>query len=292
MKKKQTVIILGSGFGGLAAAALLAKDGYQVTVLEKNEQPGGRASSLESDGFRFDMGPSWYMMPDVFEKYFAEFGKKPSDFYKLTHLLPQYRVFFGDQTHIDVTGNLKTDKATFESLERGSALNLDRYLAESKVKYETSMNSILYRNMNSLLDLFTPAMAKKSAQLGVFQPMHQYVSRFFHHPKLQQLLEYNLVFLGCSPKNAPSLFSLMTHVDLNLGVWYPEGGISAVVNAVVKLGTQYGVTYVYNASLRLLQTKKHTQLTLLSPMRIIVLQKIFYQINHCAHTLEILGGRK
>lgn len=246
MKKIPEIVIIGAGFGGLAAAALLAKNGYKVTVLEKNEQPGGRASSLSAKGFRFDMGPSWYMMPDVFEKFFAEFGKTPADFYKLIPLKPQYRIFFDNEPFIDVSHDVAQNRATFEKLESGSGKKLDAYLKESETKYDISMKSVLYKNMDSFFDLMNLDMAKVGLQMGVFQPMHSYIQRFFKHPKIQQILEYNLVFLGCSPKNAPALFSLMTHVDFNLGVWYPEGGITAVVNAFVKLGEEHGVKFVYN----------------------------------------------
>ncbi|MDQ5951247.1 MAG: hypothetical protein QG639_524 [Patescibacteria group bacterium] len=255
MKKKKKIIIIGAGFGGLAAAALLAKNGYQVTVLEKNEQPGGRASSHQAKGFRFDMGPSWYMMPDVFEKFFAEFGKKPEDFYTLLPLKPQYRIFFDDFTHTDISDDVQKNRTTFEKLEPGSGKKFDEYLQESKEKYEISINSVLYKNMDSVFDLLNLNMAKTGTRMGVFQPMHTYVQRFFKHPKIQQILEYNLVFLGCSPKNAPSLFSLMTHVDFNLGIWYPEGGIIAVVNAFVKLGTSFGVKYIYNTPVQQLIVK-------------------------------------
>jgi len=263
MRKNKQIVIIGAGFGGLAAAALLAKEGYKVTVLEKNEQPGGRASTLQAEGFRFDMGPSWYMMPDVFEKFFAEFGKKASDFYQLLPLNPQYRVFFDDKTHLDMSPDVNENRATFEKLEPGSGQKFDEYLQESKSKYDISIDSVLYRNMDSIFDLLNLDMAKKGSQMGIFKPMHQYVTQFFKHPKIQQILEYNLVFLGCSPKNAPSLFSLMTHVDFNLGIWYPEGGIASVVKAFVKLGTKYGVTYVYNTPVQkiIIKDKLVTEVT-------------------------------
>jgi len=254
-QKKKSIIILGAGFGGLSAAALLAKDGHQVTILEKNEQPGGRASTLVSDGFRFDMGPSWYMMPEVFEKFFEEFGKTSQDFFKLIPLRPQYRVFFGDKTQIDITGNLKQDKQTFEKIEPGFSKKFDQYLTESKLKYEISMKSVLYRNMNTLFDLINFDMMKHGPQMGIFESMHSYISKFFKHPKIQQILEYNLVFLGCSPKNAPALFSLMTHVDFNLGIWYPEGGITSLVKALEKIGRNHGVSYIYNTPAQQLITE-------------------------------------
>lgn len=255
---KNKIIIIGSGFGGLASAALLAKDGYEVTVIEKNEQPGGRASTLKEKGFRFDMGPSWYMMPEVFDRYFQEFGRKTSDYYKLISLKPQYRVFFGDKTHIDITGSIVEDKKMFDKLEPGFSQKFDSYIQESKQKYELSMNSILYRNLDSIFDLMSVDIMKAGVGMGIFEPMDSYVKKFFKHPKIQQILEYNLVFLGCSPKNAPALFSLMSHVDFNLGVWYPEGGIESVVQALVSLGKEYGVTYIYNTPVtQLLVNDKH-----------------------------------
>jgi len=266
--KKKSVVIIGAGFGGLAAAALLAKDGYEVSVLERNEQPGGRASSLIADGFRFDMGPSWYMMPEVFEKFFAEFGKKTSDYFKLIRLEPQYRVFFGDKTQLDITGDIEKDKQTFEKIEPGFSAKFDQYLTESKLKYEISMKSVLYKNMSSLFDLMNVDMMKLGARLAIFQPMHSYISKFFHHTKIQQILEYNLVFLGCSPKNAPSLFSLMTHVDFNLGVWYPEGGIQSLVNAVEAVGKELGVKYVYNTPVQQLVVKNGRITEVVTPTKI------------------------
>lgn len=247
MKKSgKKIIIIGAGFGGLSAGALLAKDGHEVHVFEKNEQAGGRASVLEEDGFRFDMGPSWYMMPDVFEKFFAEFGKKSSDYYALSALKPQYRVYWSDGTKIDISGNIEKDKKMLEKFEPGFSAQFDKYLQESQQKYEIAINSVLYKNMDSPLDLMSLEMAKNGRHMGIFSPMHKYISRFFKHPKIQQLLEYNLVFLGCSPHNAPSLFSLMTHVDFNLGVWYPTGGIGKVVEAFEKIGKEHGVQFHYN----------------------------------------------
>lgn len=253
MKKK--IIIIGSGIGGLAAAALLAKEGNQVTVFEKNEQPGGRASVLEEKGFRFDMGPSWYMMPEVFEKYFNEFQKTTADFFTLKQLTPQYRVFFEDKTHIDITGDVQKDRRTFEKLEPGAAKKFDQYLSESQKKYDIAMHDVLYKNIDSIKDMLSWQMAKEGSKLGIFLPMQTYIQKFFHHPKILQILEYNLVFLGCSPSNAPSLFSLMAHVDFNLKVWYPSGGIASIVNALVELGKMHNVQYHFDSPVDLIQVE-------------------------------------
>ncbi len=246
--------MIGSGFGGLASAALLAKEGHNVTVLEKNEQPGGRASTLHKDGFRFEMGPSWYMMPDVFEKYFAEFGKKVSDFYALTRLSPKYKVFFEDKSSVVLSDDLQKTIELFESWEKGAGEKFKQYLAISQKKYEIAMEHVMYRNIDSFFDFARPPLMINGLQLGIVESMHHHIAHFFKHPKIQQILEYNLVFLGCSPKKAPALFSLMTHVDFNLGVWYPEGGITAVVQALEKLGKEQGVKYVYNEPVIQLET--------------------------------------
>lgn len=248
MKKK--IVIIGGGIGGLAAAALLAKDGYKVTVVEKNEQPGGRASLLKEQGYRFDMGPSWFMMPDVYERFFQEFNLELKDVLKLKRLQPHYRVFWEDGKSIEMSGILERDKATFESLETGAGRKLHEYLEVAKLKYELSMKHVLYENMDSIFGLMKPEIAKYGATLGVLESMHNHIKKYFSHPKIQQILEYNLVFLGCSPQNAPSLFSLMSHVDMNLGVFYPRGGMYAIVNSLVDLGKQYGVEYFYHSSVQ------------------------------------------
>lgn len=246
MSKK--VIVIGSGFGGIATAALLAKEGYSVTVLEKNEQAGGRASKLQEKGFTFDMGPSWYMMPEVFDRFFAEFGYQTSDFFKLQKLSPQYRVYFEDKTHVDITGDFKKDAALFESFEPGAGKKLRQYLDEGELKYRIAVDSILYKNMDSILDFAkNKELAKNGSKVGVLQPMEKYITKFFKNHKLQQIMEYNLVFLGCSPHNAPALFSMMGYVDMELGVWYPEGGIYSVVEAMVKVAEEQGVRFVFNS---------------------------------------------
>lgn len=245
---KKKVIIIGAGFGGLSAAALLARDGFEVLVLEKNGQSGGRAMVYEEKGFVFDMGPSWYLMPDVFEKFFAEFGKKPEDFFKLTRLDPAYRIYHAKNDYVDLSADLEKNLSLFERLEVGSAEQLKRYLQQSKYQYDVSMKDFLYRDYTSLLQFFNRRMLVEGRKLHVFESLDTYTRRFFKNDKLRKILEYSMVFLGGAPKNTPAIYSLMSHIDFNLGVWYPEGGIGRVVQALEQLARSYGAQFRFNTS--------------------------------------------
>ncbi|SEP61740.1 phytoene desaturase family protein [Natrinema salaciae] len=239
----ESVVVIGSGIGGLSTACYLADAGADVRVIEKNEQLGGRASRLERDGFRFDMGPSWYLMPDVFERFFADFGHRPSDYYELEHLDPHYRIFFKDGDRVDVTPDLERTKAVFEEYEPGAGETLERYLEKSKENYEVGMEHFVYEDRSRLRDYLDLDVARQARGLSLLGSMQGHVEGYFDHPKLQQIMQYTLVFLGGSPTNTPALYNLMSHVDFNLGVWYPDGGIGSVIDAVVELGTELGVEY-------------------------------------------------
>lgn len=252
---RHSVLVIGGGIAGLASAALLAKDGYSVTVLEKNKRVGGRANLLQKKGFRFDMGPSWYLMPDVFDRFFAEFDSKPSDFFSLTKVNPQYRIFFADGSHVDISTSLKKNLKTFEKIEKGSSQRFLAYLAEAEKKYEIAINSVLYRNVDSWLGFFNWELIKHGRDLHVFETMDSYVKRFFKTEKMQQIIQYTLVFLGGSPSTVPALYSLMTHVDFNMGAFYPEGGFYAVVGALKKVGASQGVKYITNAEVTAITTE-------------------------------------
>ncbi|WP_324758850.1 carotenoid 3,4-desaturase [Haloarcula montana] len=242
------VTVVGGGFGGLSAACYLADAGADVRVLEKNDHVGGRASQLEAEGFRFDMGPSWYLMPDVFERFFAYFGREPSDFYDLEPLDPHYRIFFKDGDRLDVTGDHEEMRDLFESYEPGAGEAFDDYLETSESHYETAMNKFVYEDRSRLRDwIDLDVLTAAPVGLQLIGSMQGHVEDYFEHPKLQQIMQYTLVFLGGSPKNTPALYNMMSHVDFNLGVYYPEGGIYSVVDGLVELGTDLGVTYETSA---------------------------------------------
>ena len=235
--------MIGGGFGGLSTACYLAGAGADVTLLEKNEQLGGRASRLEVDGFRFDMGPSWYLMPDVFERFFGHFGHEPSDYYELERLDPHYRIFFKDGDQVDMVPDLAENRKTFESYEPGAAERFDEYLEKSKKNYEVGMEHFVYEDRNSISDFMDWNVAKNARGLSLIGSMQDHVEKYFEHPKLQQIMQYTLVFLGGAPNNTPALYNLMSHVDFNMGVYYPENGVGGVVDGVVELGEELGIDF-------------------------------------------------
>ena len=243
MSKK--VIIIGSGFSGLSAACYLAKSGCDVTVLEKHDSVGGRARKYEKNGFTFDMGPSWYWMPDVFEKFFADFGKKVSDYYELERLSPSYRVYFSDGP-LDIPSDINDIYQLFESIETGSAEKLKQFLKEAEYKYQVGMNDLVYKPGLSLTEFMNADFLKGVFKLDVFNSISSHIRKLFKNPKLVQLLEFPVLFLGALPQNTPALYSLMNYADIVGGTWYPKGGMVQIVYAMQKLAIELGVKFEFN----------------------------------------------
>ncbi len=239
MNKK--VVVIGAGIGGLGTAGLFAKKGYDVIVLEKNENFGGRANIFEAEGFRFDMGPSWYLAPDIFEHYFDLLGEKVSDHLTLKKLQPSYRIFFRkDSTPLDIHSDLDTDTRTFDSIEPGSGEKLREYLKQSEYQYDVATQHFMYKNYDTVFDFLNRRVMTEGQKLSVFSKMHSFVSRFFKSKKLQQVMEYTMVFLGTSPYDAPALYNLMSHMDFNQGVFYPMGGFYELINALCDIAEKNG----------------------------------------------------
>lgn len=244
--QNKKVIIIGGGIGGLATAALLGKAGYQVTLIEKNKHVGGRASVWKSKGFSFDMGPSWYLMPDVFENFFAKFNKKAKDLLRLKRLDPHYRVYFGQHDYIDISLDMGKNDALFESLEVGSSIRIRNFLQKAKHDYDIAMRYLLYKEFKSLKDFLTIDLMREGRKLNLFQNLDQYVKSIVKNKKIQQILMYPIVFLGGSPKKTPSFYSILSHVDFNLGVFYPMGGIYSIIAALESLAKENGVKIITN----------------------------------------------
>lgn len=246
MTSQRSVVIVGAGFGGLACAALLGRRGFKVTLLEKNQELGGRARVWEKDGFRFDMGPSWYLMPDVFIRFFAEFGKYPEQYYKLLRLDPNYRVFFGPEDSLDIPADPDQLRSLMEKIAPGAAVQLDQYLAVAKQQYEIAMKDFMYRDYHSIFDFFTWQAITRGTRLRIFEHIDKFVHRYFSDERIAKIMEYTMVFLGGSPRNTPALYAIMSHVDFNLGVWYPYGGFGQLVEAFKKLCLENGVQILTN----------------------------------------------
>lgn len=250
------MIVIGSGFSGLSAATSLASQGYDVTVLEKNSSPGGRARSFAAEGFTFDMGPSWYWMPDVFESYFNRFGKSTSDYYSLKRLDPSYTVVFGKDEFMQVPAKLNELRSLFEELEPGSAAQLDKFLEQAAYKYEVGINQLVYKPGRSLTEFMNPRLLLDVLRMDVFQSIHKHIRRYFKHDKIIKLMEFPILFLGALPQNTPALYSLMNYADICLGTWYPMGGMHKIVEGMVKLAIEQGVRFKYNQDVQALEVQQ------------------------------------
>jgi len=242
----KTVSIIGSGFASLAAASYLAKDGYSVSVYEKNADLGGRARQSKKDGFTFDMGPSWYWMPDVFERFFADFGKTPSDYYKLDKLNPAYKVFFEGGKSITIEDTLEKIYLAFEKEEKGSSKKLKKFIDQAQSNYNIAIKDLVYRPGVSPLELVTPATIKKLGQF--FGTIAADVRSEFNNKNLIQILEFPVLFLGAKPSDTPSFYSFMNYADFGLGTWHPQGGMNMVIQGMIALAETLGVKFHTNAS--------------------------------------------
>jgi phytoene desaturase len=240
----KSVVIIGAGFAGLSSAAFMAKAGWKVTVVEKNATAGGRAQQLKHGGFTYDMGPSWYWMPDVFERFFAQFGKRVNDYYSLVRLSPSYRVYWNEGS-TDIPADYTELKNVFESFEKGAGEKLDKYLQDASVKYKIGMQDLVYKPGQSLTEFFDWKVIKNVFKLDVFTSIQSHVAKHFRHPRLRQLMEFPILFLGALPQNTPALYSLMNYADIVGGTWYPEGGMFGIVNAMQQLAEELGVAFKF-----------------------------------------------
>lgn len=247
MQGSLRIAVIGSGFSGLSAACALARQGHRVTVFEKNSTAGGRARKFTENGYTFDMGPSWYWMPDVFESFFKQYGKTTSDFYELERLDPSYRVYFSPKDFVDVPATPEKLGELFESMEPGSGVQLDRFLEEGKFKYELGINKLVRKPGLSWFEFADAQLFSGVLRLHVFQSISKYIRKFFKHDRIIKLLEFPVLFLGATPQDTPALYSLMNYADIALGTWYPKGGMHQIVEAMVKIAEGQGVEFKYNA---------------------------------------------
>jgi phytoene desaturase len=249
-QQPKTAVVIGGGIAGLATAALLAKEGLDVTLLEQRDEIGGRVGSWESGGFRFDTGPSWYLMPEVFDHFFRLFGTSAVEQLTLSRLDPGYRVFF--EKHdlpVDIAANLDANLVTFDRIEPGAGTAMTRYLASAKDTYRIAIDRFLYSTFASFRPLFTRDVLLRSGRLArlLLQPLDRFAARFVKDPRLRQIIGYPAVFLGSAPSMTPSMYHLMSHLDLEDGVYYPQGGFTAVITSIADLARTSGATVVTGA---------------------------------------------
>ncbi|PZU83534.1 MAG: phytoene desaturase [Chryseobacterium sp.] len=244
---KKRIAIIGSGFSGLSAAAYASKMGHEVHIFEKNSSLGGRARSFQTDsGYTFDMGPSWYWMPDIIEKFFNDFGKSTSDFYELIPLNPQFEMVFSHGT-MEIPQDYEEMKNLFEQTEKGAGRKLDDFMKDAKYKYEVGMKDFVNKPCHSWLEFVSPTIAKSALKLDLLSNFHQFVRKYFSNPKLITLMEFPVIFLGAAPKDIPALYSLMNYGGYKLGTWYPIGGFIKVIESMAKIATEQGTKVHLNS---------------------------------------------
>jgi phytoene desaturase len=243
------IAVIGAGFSGISAASYLGAAGHEVHVLEKNSIPGGRARQITTeDGYVFDMGPSWYWMPDVFEKYFSDFGFDVKDLYQLQLLDPSFEVVYKNKEKLSIPENYAALRRLFEKVEPGSAVQLDRFMEEARYKYEQGMKNLVYMPGLSLTEFADLSLIKGALRLQVFSSFSKHVRKFFNDPKLIALMEFPVLFLGAMPQDTPALYSLMNYAGLKLGTWYPKGGFGKVIEAMVQVAEKNNVYFHYDSA--------------------------------------------
>ena len=243
----QHVIVIGSGFSGISAACALAKKGYRVTVLEKNECAGGRASFFKEQGFMFDMGPSWYWMPDVFEWFFKEYDSDVTEHYNLTRLDPGYRIYFGKDEITDIPASIDALYQLFEQLEPGSSVQLKKFLADAAYKYDVGMKDLVFKPCNSVMEFADFRMVKALFTMQLFTSLRKEVYGKFKNDKIRKILEFPVYFLGALPSNTPALYSILNYADLALGTWYPQGGMYKIIEGMQRVAEKMNVQFQFNA---------------------------------------------
>lgn len=260
MKKK--IAVIGSGFSGLSAAAYLAKAGNEVHVFEKHDQPGGRARQFKTEeGYVFDMGPSWYWMPDIIDNFFTDFGSKTTDFFELISLNPQFEMIFADDK-IAVPENLDELKILFEKIEVGAGLQLEKFMKSAKFKYEVGMQDFVNKPCHSWAEFISPKIAKSALKLDLLSNFRNYVAKYFKNEKLRTLMEFPVIFLGASPKNIPALYSLMNYGGYALGTHYPVGGFYQLVLGMKQVAEKQGATFHFNNIVESINTENGSVISL------------------------------
>ncbi|WP_442266172.1 phytoene desaturase family protein [Tenacibaculum sp. ZS6-P6] len=284
---KKSISIIGSGFSSLSSACYMAKAGYKVTIYEKNNTLGGRARQYLNEGFTFDIGPTWYWMPDVFEKFFADFGKKPSDYYTLEKLDPAYQVYFGENDSITIPGSFEEICEIFEKEEKGSSKHLRKFIKAAKDNYEIAVKDIVYRPGISPLELITPKTAIRVGQF--FSTIKKQVRKKIKSQKLIQILEFPVLFLGAKPSNTPAFYNFMNYADFGLGTWHPKGGMYKVIEGMVTLAKQLGVEFKNNSAVQSINVNEKNEVKSITVNNEEIVTDLLLSGADYHHTETLLG---
>lgn len=255
---KKKIAIIGSGFSGISTASYLAQAGHEVDVFEKHDIPGGRARQFTtSNGFTFDMGPSWYWMPDVIEQFFKDFDERSEQYFNLVKLNPQFEMIFENES-VEIPENYNNLKSLCESIEIGSGKKLDEFMTSAKAKYEISMKDFIMKPCHNITEFFEVSLLQSAVKMNLLSNFRDYVNTFFKNQKLRSLMEFPVIFLGASPKNIPAMYSLMNYGGYYLGTWYPIGGFYELVKAMQNVAEKQGAKFHFNQNVEKINVKNKT----------------------------------
>lgn len=242
------IAVIGAGFSGLSAACYLSKDGYEVDVYEKNESTGGRARQfLTPQGYLFDMGPSWYWMPDIFESFFNDFGFSCADFYTLDLLNPSFEVVFPEGVKMLVPASFEALGDLFEEVEPGAKERLVSFMKDARTKYEIATRKFMYNPGLSVFEFMDLDILRGSLKLNLLSSFASHVRKYFKNPKLIALMEFPVLFLGAMPDQTPALYSMMNYAGYECGTWYPQGGFGEITNAMEFIAEKQNVQFQTNS---------------------------------------------
>src|SRR5215216_986768 len=258
--QKRTALVIGAGIGGIATAARLAKNGYTVTVLEKEATPGGRCNQIIRDGHRFDIGPTLFLMPEIWEETFASLGEKMSDHRELKRIDPTYKVYFDDGLQLELTSDIGDMQTQLEKVEKTAFTDFLNYIAEGSKHYKMSVEKFVGRNFYNLFEYFSLGNLPLLFKLKALKKHYANTSRFFKDERLKAAFTFQNMYLGLSPYDAPATYSLLQYTELAEGVWYPMGGMYAAIEAFVKIAERLGVKFMYKAPVKRLVTSKNKAL--------------------------------
>lgn len=282
------VVIVGAGFGGLSSAVLLSHKGFDVTIIEKNKVCGGRGRKYISKGYQFDMGPSWYLMPEVFDNFFSEIGKKTSDYYELKKLDPSYRIFFDYEDVVDVNDDLEKSYKLFDSFEKDGGKKLKEYLDLAKIKYDAAMSGPIYKNYGSILDFLDPRMFSVGLKMGVFGNLDDLVNKYFVSDKAKKICEYSIGFLGGSPKITPATYQLMSYVDLVGGVYFPKGGMFRIAESMIEICKENKVKFYLGEEVKKIKIENNDEKVIITSKRKINADIVIVNGDYATSELKLL----